>query len=69
MSVTKQAFEILRKEGQLRSDDPRLPTGNKLAVAIYSLKKYYGVPIVAEYHHIENTLRHYKIYKMNYESN
>lgn len=68
MSATQQAFDILRKEGQLRSDDTRFPSRNRVAVAIYSLRNYYGVPIKSEYNHIENTMRSYRTYKLNYES-
>lgn len=66
MSATQKAFDILRKEGQLRSDDNRFPSRNRVAVAVYSLKSYYGVPIKSEYHHIENTMRSFRIYKLNY---
>lgn len=68
MSATQLAMDILRKEGQLRSDDDRFPSRNRVAVAVYSLRNYYGVPIVSEHHHIENTMRSFKIYKLNYET-
>ncbi len=67
MSLTKQVFEIIKKEGQLRSNDTRLPTGNRVAVAIYSLKNYYGVPVRSDYYQ-QGKYGHYKVYSLDYQN-